>query len=76
MRIALISACLIGCPLAGDAFAQGTKKAGITYQNVSASQCRSVCLARGWSADNCKSYCRVGSCKQAKTGGEHFCVTR
>jgi hypothetical protein len=63
----------IACGLSSAALAQ-TKKNGITYQNVTASQCRSVCLARGWTADNCKSYCRPGSCKTAKTGGENFCV--
>ncbi len=30
-------------------------------------------MQRGWSADDCKAYCRPG-CRQAKTGGEHFCV--
>jgi hypothetical protein len=71
MRAALIF--IVACGFAAEALAQ-TKKGGITYQNVTASQCRSVCLARGWTAGDCKSYCRPGSCKQAKTGSENFCV--
>ena len=58
--------------IGADAFAQEKGK-GITYLKVSASKCKSVCMQRGWSADNCKAYCRPG-CRQAKTGGEHFCV--
>jgi hypothetical protein len=58
--------------LAADAFAQARVK-GVTYQNITASKCKSTCSARGWSADSCKSLCRPG-CRQAKTGGENFCV--
>jgi hypothetical protein len=75
MRLFIGLSCIVGLGFVAEAVAQ-TKKDGITYQNVRASQCRSVCLARGWSADNCTSYCRPGSCKKAKTGGEHFCVVK
>lgn len=59
--------------ISSDAFAQAKAK-GITYQKVTVSICRRMCEQRGWSASDCVSYCRPGSCKRAKTGGEHFCV--
>ena len=66
--------CVIACGFiaATNAFAQG-KKDGITYTNVTPTKCRSMCIARGWTPDDCKSWCRPG-CRQGKTTGEHFCV--
>lgn len=71
----VLSFAILMIGFSAEGFAQ-TKRDGITYTNVTVARCHSMCMARGWNADNCKAYCRPGSCQRAKTGGEHFCVVK
>ncbi len=74
-QLAILTFVIALLGIGADALAQAKAK-GITYKNVTVSTCRRMCEQRGWGASDCVSYCRPGSCKQAKTGGEHFCVVK